>query len=249
MERTRDEVVRILHDRGSCSVAELADTIGVSPGSVRRHLDLMIGEGLVDLRLERQPRGRPVTRYSLSEAGEERSASAHYARLLERIYPALNGLSESAVSGQDGAAVLAQVFDGIADEVARAYAPRVHSSALALRVVEVADALRGEGILTDVVSEEGQYRLRNIGCPYRSTAEGTHVACAADRRTIELLLGEPVQQLTTIVEGSPSCEYIVSKTPPSRASEPASSTGRTEVGRTELGERTASSRSASAVTV
>ena len=211
MERTRDEVVRILHEQGSCSVAELADAIGVSAGSARRHLDLMIGEGLVDVRLERQRRGRPVTRYSLSEAGEERSAAVHYSRLLDRIYPALSSLPEAAVSGQDGSAVLSRVFDGIAEEIARTYAPRVHSEALGTRVVEVADALRGEGILTDVVSEEGQYRLRNVGCPYRSTAEGNHAACAADRRTIELLLGAPVQQLATIVEGSRCCEYIVSK--------------------------------------
>jgi DeoR family transcriptional regulator, suf operon transcriptional repressor len=239
MERTRDEVVRILHDRGTCSVAELADAIGVSAGSARRHLDLMIGEGLVDVRLERQRRGRPVTRYSLSEAGEERSASVHYARLLERIYPALNELPEAAVSGQDGAAVLARVFEGIADEVARAYAPRVHSASLGARVVEVANALRGEGILTDVVSEDGQYRLRNVGCPYRSTAEGTHVACAADRRTIELLLGEPVQQLTTIVEGSPSCEYIVSKV----------STRLSELHLSDPGERVATGRPVPALTV
>ena len=211
MERTRDEVVRILHDHGSCSVAEVATAVGVSAGSVRRHLDLMIGEGLVQMRLERQRRGRPVTRYSLSEAGEEHSGASHYARLLERIYPALARLPAAAIAGQDGSAVLVQVFDGIAEEVARSYAPRVRAEALGARVVEVADALRDEGILTDVVSEDGQYRLRNIGCPYRSTAEGTHVACAADRRTIELLLGQPVRQVTTIVEGAPSCEYIVSK--------------------------------------
>ena len=90
MERTRDEVVRILHDRGASSVAEVAEEVGVSAGAVRRHLDLMIAEGLVEQRLERQPRGRPVTRYFLSEEGEERSAAAHYHRLLERIYPALS---------------------------------------------------------------------------------------------------------------------------------------------------------------
>jgi predicted ArsR family transcriptional regulator len=37
------------------------------------------------------------------------------------------------------------------------------------------------------------------------------VACAADRRAIELLLGEPVQQVATIVEGSPTCDYLVAK--------------------------------------
>ena len=59
------------------------------------------------------------------------------------------------------------------------------------RVAEVATALKEEGILSDVVEEPEAFRLRNLACPYRSTAEGTHAACAADRRTIELLLDAP----------------------------------------------------------
>ncbi len=211
MERTRDEVVRILHDRGPSSVAELAEAIGVSSGSVRRHMDIMIAEGLVEMRLERQPRGRPVTRYFLSEAGEERSAAVHYARLLDRLYPALARLTTDAVSGQDGRQVLEQVFNGVADDIARSYASRISADNLDDRVAQVADVLRAEGILNDVVDEGERIRLRNIGCPYRSTAEGTHAACAADRRTIELLLGKSVEQVATIVEGSPTCEYLVAR--------------------------------------
>ncbi|MGE0227188.1 MAG: helix-turn-helix transcriptional regulator [Dehalococcoidia bacterium] len=211
MERTRDEVVRILHDRGPSSVAEVAEAIGVSPGSVRRHMDIMIAEGLVEMRLDRQPRGRPVTRYFLSEAGEERSASGHYARLLDRLYPALTRLPADAVSGHDGIWVLEQVFNGVAEDIARSYAPRISARNLDDRVAQVADVLRAEGILNDVVDEGERIRLRNIGCPYRSTAEGTHAACAADRRTIELLLGEAVEQVATIVEGSPTCEYLVAR--------------------------------------
>ena len=211
MERTRDEVVRILHDRGPSSVAEVAEGIGVSPGSVRRHMDIMIAEGLVEMRLERQPRGRPVTRYFLSEAGEERSAAVHYAKLLDRLYPALARLTTDAVSGQDGRQVLDHVFNGVAVEIARSYAPRVNASNLDDRVAQVANVLRAEGILNDVIDEGDSIRLRNIGCPYRSTAEGTHAACAADRRTIELLLGESVEQVATIVEGSPTCEYLVAR--------------------------------------
>lgn len=211
MERTRDEVVRILHERGVCSVAELAAEVGVSAGSVRRHLDLMVGDGLVDMQLVRQRRGRPLTRYSLSEAGEERSASQHYSRLLDRIYPALARLPAAAVSGKSGADVLAQVFEGVAHEIAEAYASRVQGADLDGRVAAVASALREEGILNDVVDEGAQFRLRNVGCPYRSTAEGTHAACDADRRTIELLLGQPVLQVTTVVSGAPSCEYLVTK--------------------------------------
>lgn len=174
-------------------------------------MDIMIAEGLVEMRLERQARGRPVTRYFLSEEGEERSAATYYARLLERLYPALARLPAEVVSGEDGTAVLRHVFDGVADDIARSYGPRISAPSLEERVVQVADVLRGEGILNDVIDEGEQFRLRNIGCPYRSTAEGTHAACAADRRAIELLLGKPVEQVATIVEGSPTCDYLVAK--------------------------------------
>ena len=89
MERTRDEVVRILHDRAECSVAELAAEIGVSHGSIRRHMDLMVADGIVSSHLVRQSRGRPVNRYRLSEAGEEQTSAEHYQRLLSRLSPAL----------------------------------------------------------------------------------------------------------------------------------------------------------------
>ena len=91
MERTRDGIVRLLHERGEASVAELAEAIGVSSGSIRRHMDIMVAEQLLKSRLERQPRGRPVTRSSLSEAGQDPSAADHYSRPLARPYPRLAG--------------------------------------------------------------------------------------------------------------------------------------------------------------
>jgi predicted ArsR family transcriptional regulator len=211
MERTRDEVMRLLHDRGECTVSELAEEVGVSTGSIRRHLDLMVADGLLDARLVRQPRGRPVTRYSLSEAGEEHSAAEHYQRLLARLSPALGALTPEEVAGQDGAALIDRLFDHVAQSVAAEYRPRVTAATLADRVRQVTLALSHEGILQDVEDGGEFFRLRNTGCPYRSTAAETHACCAADRRTIELLIGAPVEQVTTVAEGGLTCEYIVRK--------------------------------------
>ncbi len=211
MERTRDEVVRLLHEWGEASVAELAEAIGVSSGSIRRHMDIMVAEQLLKSRLERQPRGRPVTRYSLSEAGEEQSSSDSYSRLLERLYPALSGLPADQVSGHDGEALLGRVFEQVADQVAREHAPQITAERLDERLVQVASALREEGIVDELEDTGEDFRLRNVACPYRSTAEGTHAACEADRRAIELLVGVPVEQLLTVVAGDSCCEYRIRK--------------------------------------
>ena len=211
MERTRDEVVRLLHEHGDRSVAELAEEIGVSAGSIRRYIDLMVADGLVTSQLQHKSRGRPVARYRLSEAGEEQTSAGHYQRLLARLSPAMAGLSTDEVAGQDGAAVLDHIFDRVAESVAREYAPSVRGASVGERVYEVTVALSQEGILQSVEDAGDFFRLSNAGCPYRTTAVETHACCAADRRAIELLLGVPVEQVTTLATGGACCEYLVAK--------------------------------------
>lgn len=211
LERARDELVRILNERGECTVAELAEQIGVSQGSIRRHLDIMVGENLINTMLVRQPRGRPVTRYSLSEAGEERSSGNHYSRLLERLLPALSALPEDQVAGQPGQMILGQVFNRVAEDVASEHSRHVRSTEMGARLNEIVLTLNEVGILTEVQDEGDVYRLRNIGCPCRSTANENRAPCEADRYSIELLVGSSVQQVETIADGSDCCEYIVQK--------------------------------------
>ena len=88
-------------------------------------------------RLERIPRGRPITRYALSEAGEEERAAAHYQRLLQRLSPALVNLTPEEVRGQDGREILERVFDHVAASVADEHRGKVTSTDLEERVQQV----------------------------------------------------------------------------------------------------------------
>ena len=211
METTRDTIVRLLAEHPRRSAGDLAEALGLSVGSVRRHVDILLADGLLGAEFERQPRGRPVTRYSLSSEGEERSGAPSYSRLLERIYPALAGLEAAEIAGSDGSAVLDRVFHRVAEEVAQEHRPRVTARELGERVREVTATLCEEGILHDAAEEDGLFRLRNLSCPYRSAAAETHAACEADRRTIELLLDAPVEQVSTVAQGASVCEYVVAK--------------------------------------
>jgi len=211
MERTRDELVRLLFERGGSSVAELAAEIGVSPGSVRRHLDLLVAEGMLESRLEHQPRGRPLARYSLSARAEERTSAEHYQRLLARLSPALQSLPAEEVEGRSGEDLVDRLFDQVAHAVADEHRPAVNGRTLPERVTQTLRVLSTEGILQEVEDAGDFFRLRNVACPFRSTAAETHACCSADRRAIELLLGVPVEQVTTVAAGGHECEYLVRK--------------------------------------
>jgi predicted ArsR family transcriptional regulator len=159
--------------------------------------------------LVRQQRGRPVTRYTLSEAGEEETSGASYSRLLDRIYPALASMTTNEVSGRDGAELVNLLFDRVGASMARDHAPRITAEVFDDRVQQVTDALQEEGILELVELREDLVVLRNSTCPVRSCAEGNHAMCDADRGAIEALLGMPVVQASTVASGGDVCEYVV----------------------------------------
>lgn len=216
MEQTRDAVIRLLQEQGASTAADLATEIGVSTGSIRRHMDIMVAEGLLDTELVRQQRGRPVTRYTLSEAGEEETSGASYSRLLDRIYPALANMSAEEIGGRDGGELVNLLFDRVGASMARDHAPRITAEVFDDRVQQVTDALQEEGILDLVELRDDIVVLRNSACPVRSCAEGNHAMCDADRGAIEALIGLPVVQSSTVASGGEVCEYVVRRPAPAR---------------------------------
>jgi predicted ArsR family transcriptional regulator len=217
VEQTRDAVIRLLQERGASTAADLASQVGVSTGSIRRHMDIMVAEGLLDTELVRQQRGRPVTKYTLSEAGEEETSGASYSRLLDRIYPALASMTAEEVSGLDGGDLAERIFDRVGASMARDHAPRITAQVFDDRVQQVTEALQEEGILELVERRDDLVVLRNTTCPVRSCAEGNHSMCDADRGAIEALLGLPVVQASTVASGGDVCEYVVRRPASARA--------------------------------
>ena len=176
--------------------------------SVRRHLDHLRVDGLVDVRMERHGVGRPSFVFSPTERAEERSP-AGYPRLLSRLYSELRGLDEGRVRGRDGAQVLSVVFEGVAEQVAREHESEVGARSLEGRVAETSQALKREGIVDAWTKAGDGFHLTNSACPYRLAAQHNHGPCELDRKAIELLIGSPVRQVSRIADGRPACEYIV----------------------------------------
>ncbi len=96
-------------------------------------------------------------------------------------------------------------------DIADEHRAQVNGRTLPERVSQTLRVLSSEGILQEVEDAGEFFRLRNSGCPFRSTAAETHACCSADRRAIELLLGVPVEQVTTVAAGGHECEYLVRK--------------------------------------
>ncbi len=202
MKSTRDQIRDLLAAHGEMTVADVAAALGMNQANIRRHLEALRIDELVDVTFRRHVVGRPSYLYRLTERGE--AQTAHYPRLVDRLVRQMAALPEGG-----GAMLLEQVFEGVAEDVAGSLRGKVTGASLEERIAQTSDALRDEGIVDHWHKEADGFHLMNSACPYRRAAEVTDAPCHADQKTVQLLVGAPVEQVTRMVDGHAMCEYVV----------------------------------------
>lgn len=216
MNETREQILNLIESE-ELSAIEIAESLNLSAGAVRRHLDLLVADQLITSHIPRQDntrkavRGRPTSVFRLSDTSEMLKSAMDYRRLLGRIARALESFTDIEVSGKDGTEILELVSERLADLVAADYAPNMRAKTFEAKLVEVVSLLSEEGILRSIRTDKKGFILSTPSCPIKTLSRTTGAICEADRRSIELLIGTNVQQISTIAAGSHSCEYLVSK--------------------------------------
>jgi len=202
MQGTRERVLEFVVEQREVRVEDLADSLEITPAAVRRHLDHLRADGLLDARAVKQSTGRPYYAYFATEKATQ-SVPPAYADLLERM---LRGLGEP-----DDA--IAAVMTSVAESLASKHRHEVSGLSQEELAAQVTTSLRTEGILEAWRTEEDGIHLVNGRCPYHKAAEISTLPCESDRKAIELLLGQEVEQLNRIVDGAPCCEYLLRAAP------------------------------------
>ena len=216
MNETREQILNLIESE-ELSAIEIAESLNLSAGAVRRHLDLLVADQLITSHIPRQDntrkaaRGRPTSVFRLSDTSEMLKSAMDYRRLLGRIARALESFTDIEVSGKDGTEILELVSERLADLVAADYAPNMRAKTFEAKLVEVVSLLSEEGILRSIRTDKNGFILSTPSCPIKTLSRTTGAICEADRRSIELLIGTNVQQISTIAAGSHSCEYLISK--------------------------------------
>ena len=210
---TRGQVARLILELGPSTAATLGSRLGLTPAAIRRHLDNLIAEGLIETRTARtygnRGRGRPAKVFVITDAG--RSAFEHaYDDLATN---ALRFLAEAA--GPDAIAEFAR--RQLAD-LERRYAPAVAAGDLAARVQALAEALSADGYAASagpaptVGGAGAGEQLCQHHCPVAHVAAEFPQLCEAETEAFGRLLGTPVQRLATIAHGDGICTTHVTGT-------------------------------------
>ncbi len=202
---TRERVVRSILVNGPSTAAALAERLDLTPAAVRRHLDHLLEEGMLEPREPRaavsRGRGRPAKLFALTESGRD-----HFDQQYDDLAAqALRFLSETA--GDNAVREFANRRVAFIEErFDDALAANPHLSP----VEALAQIFSDEGYAASVrdlpvVGEQ----LCQQHCPVSHVAHEFPQLCEAETEAIGRVLGRHVQRLATIAHGDGVCTTCI----------------------------------------
>ena len=194
---TRDNILRLIIERGPITSAELASMLVLTSAAVRRHLTQLETDGQIveytGAASRPARRGRPSRRYVATSLGQ-----------------ATFGDSYADVANQEGVNAFASQridelearYTGIVDEAG----PDPEARAAAL-----ANALTRDGYAASVRRGPGDMTLQLCQghCPIHDVASSFPVMCEAETQAFHRLLNVHVQRLATLAGGEHVCTLTI----------------------------------------
>jgi predicted ArsR family transcriptional regulator len=208
-ESTRDRVARSILTNGPSSAAALAERLDLTPAAVRRHLDHLLADGLVEAHEERvygpRGRGRPAKVFALTDSGRH----AFYQAYDDLAATALRFIAES--GGDEAVAAFAR--SRVADLEER-YRELVDAAPAEKKAEVLAQALTTDGYAASTMEAAAGAQLCQHHCPVAHVAEQFPQLCEAETEVFARLLGRHVQRLATIAHGDGVCTTHIPSTSP-----------------------------------
>jgi predicted ArsR family transcriptional regulator len=225
---TRNRVARSVLDHGPSTVADLAGRLGLTHAAVRRHLDSLVAEKVVEPREQRvygaRTRGRPAKVFALTDCGRD-AFDQSYDKL---AVDALRWIERAAGGGAAGEAAVAAFARDRLEAQAEAYREAIEAVAPEERTEALAKALSADGYAAtarDAPSPGQGEQLCQHHCPVAHVAERYPQLCEAETEAFSRLLGTHVQRLATIAHGDGVCTtFIPRSTTPTQTTTTSAST-------------------------
>lgn len=208
---TRERVLREISERGPVTVPAVAEALGLTAAAVRRHLDCLLQDHLVQERevpaVRGRRRGRPAKAYVLSEAGHAR---------LQGDYDSLAGSLLHFLRDTAGDAAVEDFARRQALELVSNVAPAVEAAGddVERRAHALSDALSKQGYAASVRQMRNDAPAAGVQlcqghCPVQHVAAEFPQFCEQEAKAFSDLLGVHVQRLASLAHGDHVCTTFV----------------------------------------
>lgn len=186
------------------STKELTEELGITVMAVRRHIQSLERDKLIQSKTIRQSMGRPTAVYCLTEHVEDFFPRKYHILTLELLDELEEHFGEAAVE---------QLFEGRKDKLFKKYDANMKGKDLSERVSMLADIQNENGYMVELekINDE-EYLLKEHNCPIEQVATKYQHACRCELKLFESLLGDAeVSRTDCLAKGGQRCTYSIKK--------------------------------------
>jgi predicted ArsR family transcriptional regulator len=199
---TRDAVARSVLENGPSTAVVLGERLGLTPAGIRRHLDLLIADGILEAREPHtavsRGRGRPSKVFVMTDQGRQK---------FEHSYDDLAVAALKFMSAQSGEHLVKAFAESRAEDISKKAAPVIAKRSH--KVEALASFLSEQGYAASVEARATGEELCQHHCPIAHVAAEFPELCEAETAAFSQLLGTHVQRLATIAHGDGVCTTYI----------------------------------------
>lgn len=219
--KTREVIARSILENGPSTALVLAERLGITPAGIRRHLDALLEEGVIEAREPRARanvnvgRGRPSKVFVMTDSGRTSFEHSYDDLAISALRFIAQGESESMGSGPWSVSAFAR---SRADEMERKFLAgrdrtqgKSKSGNSSVSVLALADFLTDEGYAANAHNVPIGIELCQHHCPIAHVAAEFPQLCEMETEVFAKILGTHVQRLATIAHGDGVCTTVIPK--------------------------------------
>lgn len=204
---TRDAIARLILEHGPATASTLSQSLALTPAGIRRHLELLVADGILEAREPRtastRGRGRPSKVFLMTDAGRAQ---------FEHTYDDLAVSALRFMASHSGEHLVTSFAQARADEIetkANEYIEHNKTSRKNDKVALLAEFLTDQGYAASVEDRGLGEEICQHHCPIAHVASAYPQLCEAETQAFSRLLGTHVQRLATIAHGDGVCTTYI----------------------------------------
>ena len=200
--RTRDAIARSILENGPSTASTLSKRLALTPAGIRRHLDLLVGDGILEARDPRvgstRGRGRPSKVFLMTDDGRSQ---------FEHTYDDLAVAALKFMAAQSGDHLVTAFAESRAEDIERKATP--YLAKRTKKIDALASFLTEQGYAASVEKRGSGEEICQHHCPIAHVAAQYPQLCEAETQAFSRLLGTHVQRLATIAHGDGVCTTYI----------------------------------------
>lgn len=199
---TKDKILNLLKREAALSVNDLTDRLQITHMAIRKHLNGLEKGGLIQSREVKQPMGRPLQSYSLTERGEKLFPKNYEGITIEFLHD---------LKELHGEAAIDLLFSKREQRLTKEYVSKIKGPSNHDRIKELLAIQNEKGYMANLSQiTPHTYELVEHNCPILSIANEFKIACSCETQLLKnVLQTDEVKRVTCKTDGDYHCKFII----------------------------------------